>query len=166
VTPTAAPSMDIQVSSNFERLLFDLHGRDGAALGAAMTSFEANRSVALTPAMRTGAEALFSSARIDAETMTLAMRRASETAAMLLDPHTAIGVAAAYAAELPKEVPVVTLATAHPAKFPDAVERATGMRPPLPRRVGDLFDRAERYDVLPADLGAVQAYVAERATAT
>jgi len=84
---------------------------------------------------------------------------------MALDPHTAIGLAAAHAADLPHEVAIVTLATAHPAKFPDAVERATGMRPLLPRRVGDLFDREERYDLLPNDLAAVQAYIAERARA-
>jgi len=164
VTATAAPSMDIQVSSNFERLLFDLHGRDGAALAAAMKGFEANRSLGLTDAMRSEAAQLFTSARVDPEAMDLAMRRACEGSAMLIDPHTAIGLAAAIDADLPADVPVVTLATAHPAKFPDAVERATGARPSLPRRVGDLFDRHERYDVLPGDLGAVQSYIAERAT--
>ncbi len=165
VTPTAAPSMDIQVSSNFERLLFDLHGRSGTALAAAMGGFEAQRRLDLTRGMRSEASALFASARIDAEAMTLAMRRAYERSAAMLDPHTAIGFAAALAADLPADVPVVTLATAHPAKFPDAVERATGLRPSLPRRVGDLFDRSERYDVLPNDRAAVQAYIAERAVA-
>jgi threonine synthase len=165
VTPTAAPSMDIQVSSNFERLLFDLHGREGVALATAMKGFETARKLALTDAMRSVAGSIFASARIDPESMDLAMRRACEGSAMLLDPHTAIGYAAALDADLPADVPVVTLATAHPAKFPDAVERATGMRPSLPRRVGDLFDRHERYDVLPNDLAAVQAYIAERATA-
>jgi threonine synthase len=164
VTPTAAPSMDIQVSSNFERLLFDLHGRDGAALGQAMKGFESSRKLNLTPAMRVEAARLFTSARIDAETMTLAMRRACEQSGMTLDPHTAIGYAAALAADLPADIPVVTLATAHPAKFRDAVERATGTRPTLPLRVGDLFDREERYDVLPNDLAAVQAHIAARAT--
>ena len=165
VTPTAAPSMDIQVSSNFERLLFDLHGRDGAALAASMKGFEANRTFSLTPAMRTQAAELLVSARIDPESMEMAMRRANEQSAMTLDPHSAIGYAAALAADLPADVPIVTLATAHPAKFRDAVERATGSRPVLPLRVGDLFDRAERYEVLPNDLAAVQAYIAERATA-
>jgi threonine synthase len=165
VTPTAAPSMDIQVSSNFERLLFDLHGRDGAALAGAMGTFDAERKLALSPAMRDEAGGIFASARIDPESMDLAMRRACERSAMMLDPHTAIGFAAAEAADLPADVAIVTLATAHPAKFPDAVERATGMRPTLPRRVGDLFDREERYDVLPGELKAVQSYIAERATA-
>ena len=165
VTATAAPSMDIQVSSNFERLLFDLHGRDGGALAASMKGFEANRKFSLSSAMRAEAAGIFTSARVEPDAMDLAMRRACEGSGMLLDPHTAIGLAAAHAADLPKEVAIVTLATAHPAKFPDAVERATGMRPPLPRRVGDLFDREERYDLLPNDLAAVQAYIAERARA-
>jgi len=165
VTPTAAPSMDIQVSSNFERLLFDLHGRDGDALAASMKGFDASRKFALTPAMRAEAADIFTSARIDPESMEIAMRRAHEGSAMVLDPHSAIGYAAALAADLPADVPVVTLATAHPAKFRDAVERATGRRPLLPLRVGDLFDREERYEVLPNDLRAVQAYIAQRATA-
>ena len=165
VTPTAAPSMDIQVSSNFERLLFDLHNRDGAALAKAMRGFEAERRLVLPAAMLEQAAALFASVRVDADRMALAMRRALDGAGMTIDPHTAIGLAAAHAAQLPAHVPVVTLATAHPAKFPDAVERATGRRPSLPSRVGDLFERAERCDALPPDLAAVQAYVAERATA-
>jgi threonine synthase len=163
VTPTAAPSMDIQVSSNFERLLFDLHGRDGAMLAATMRGFESSRTLALSPALRGGAGELFTSARIDAGRMGEAMRAAWERSGMLLDPHTAIGLAAAQDAALPADVPVVTLATAHPAKFPDAVARATGQHPHLPARVGDLFEREERYDVLPNELAAVQAYVAERA---
>lgn len=163
VTPTAAPSMDIQVSSNFERLLFDLHGRDGAELAAAMRGFEATKSLALTPDMRAQAATLFTSMRVDAEDMAMAMRRAAEDSAMLIDPHTAIGVAAAQATDLAAEIPVVTLATAHPAKFPDAVERAAGQRPQLPPRIGDLFEREERYDVLPATLDAIEGFVAERA---
>ena len=164
VTPTAAPSMDIQVSSNFERLLFDLHGRDGGALATAMRGFEAERRLALSTGMRGEAQALFASARVDAEAMTAAMRRACDRSATLLDPHTAIGLAAVDQVEIPPEVPVVVLATAHPAKFPDAVERATGIRPDLPARIGDLFDREERYDILPATLDAVEGYVAARAS--
>ena len=164
VTPTAAPSMDIQVSSNFERLLFDLHGRDGGALAAAMHGFESSKTLTLTPGMQAEAAGLLASTRVDAEEMALAMRWAAERSEMLIDPHTAIGVAAARDAGLPADVPVVTLATAHPAKFPDAVERATGQRPALPARIGDLFERAERYDVLPATRDAIEGYVAERAT--
>jgi len=163
VTPTAAPSMDIQVSSNFERLLFDLAGRDGAALAGQMRGFESTRAMRLTNAQAEGASALFVSDRIEPGEMSEAMRWASAEAGNVIDPHTAIGLAAARRADLPTEVPVVTLATAHPAKFGDAVERATGMRPSLPGRVGDLFDREERYDVLPATFEAVSGYIAERA---
>jgi threonine synthase len=145
VTPTATPSMDIQVSSNFERLLFDLCGRDGAAMAAQMAGFEASKAMTLTNAQASGAAALFASARIDGDGMAMA-----------------IGLAAARAADLPGDVPIVTLATAHPAKFRDAVERATGVRPSLPQRLSGLFDREERYDKLPATLAAVRGYVLER----
>jgi len=163
VTPTAAPSMDIQISSNFERLLFDLHGRDGSALAGTMAGFERDRRLAVPSAMRAEAAGLFASARVDAAAMTDAMRHAQHDCAMPIDPHTAIGLAAVDQVDLAPEVPVVVLATAHPAKFPDAVERATGLRPALPSRLGDLFDRPERYDTLPADLHAIEAYIAERA---
>jgi threonine synthase len=163
VTPTAAPSMDIQVSSNFERLLFDLNGRDGAALAAQMAGFESTRTMQLTNAQREGAAALFSSCRADAGDMSQAIRWAWEKCGELIDPHTAIGFHAARASGLPKDVPVVTLATAHPAKFPDAVERATGQRPHLPARIGDLFDREERYAELPGDYAAVADYIAQYA---
>jgi threonine synthase len=165
VTPTAAPSMDIQVSSNFERLLFDVGGRDGKALAEQMRGFEASKAMRLTNAQREGAAALFASARADAGQMSEAMRWAWEHCdGEVIDPHTAIGLHAARHAELPADVPIVTLATAHPAKFPDAVERATGIRPTVPRRVGDLFERDERYVELPGDYAAVAAYVAEHAT--
>lgn len=163
VTPTAAPSMDIQVSSNFERLLFDCGGRDGLALAVQMRGFEASETMRLTNAQREGAAALLSSARADANEMSRAMAWAYQECGEVIDPHTAIGLHAARAADLPREIPIVTLATAHPAKFPDAVERATGQRPPLPSRVGDLFDREERCAELPGDYAAVAAYVAEHA---
>ena len=164
VTPTAAPSMDIQVSSNFERLLFDCGGRDGTALAEQMRGFEATRAMRLTNAQREGAAGLITSARADANQMAQAMAWTHSECGEVIDPHTAIALHAARAAELPGDVPVVTLATAHPAKFPDAVERATGQRPPLPSRVGDLFDREERYVELSGDYDAIAAYVAEHAT--
>lgn len=164
VTPTAAPSMDIQVSSNFERLLFDCGGRDGTALAEQMRGFEAAKAMRLTNAQREGAAGLFSSMRADAGDMAQAMRWAAEHCDEIIDPHTAIGLHAARMTDLGRDVPVVTLATAHPAKFPDAVERATGTRPPLPARVGDLFEREERYVELPGEYDAIAAYVAEHAT--
>src|SRR3569623_1826938 len=163
VVATPSPSMDIQVSSNFERLLFDLGGRDGNALREQRRGFEASKAMRLTNAQREGAAPLFASDRVDLDDMSLAMRWAHERAGEVIDPHTAIGLSAARRAELPADVPVVTLATAHPAKFRDAVERATGARPPLPSRLGDLFEREERYDVLPAPIDAVTGYIAERA---
>jgi threonine synthase len=117
VTPTAAPSMDIQVSSNFERLLFDVGGRDGKALAAQMAGFEAGKAMQLTDMQREGAARLFTSARADAHQMAQAIRWAFEGSGELLDPHTAIGLHAARAAGIAPAVPVVTLATAHPAKF-------------------------------------------------
>ena len=164
VTPTAAPSMDIQVSSNFERLLFCEGGRDGAALAEQMRGFEATRAMQLTNSQREGAAVLFSSARVDENAMARAMAFAAEHYGEIIDPHTAIGLHAAHAAGLAPHVPVVTLATAHPAKFRDAVERATGQRPALPARVGDLFEREERFDSLPGEYDAVRDYVAARAT--
>ncbi|EQB02984.1 threonine synthase [Sphingobium quisquiliarum P25] len=164
VVQTATPSMDIQISSNFERLLFDAGDRDGAALAAQMKGFETSRSMRLTNAQRAGAGQLFTSARVDGDAMNMAIRWAFDGAGQIIDPHTAVGLAAARTLELDPSIPVVTLATAHPAKFRDAVERATGMRPPLPPRMGDLFAREEAYAKLPGTFDAVTAYVAERAT--
>ena len=160
--------MDIQVSSNFERLLFDLAGRDpgpvsgaGGRIAGMMAGFEATRAMTIPADMLAGARDLFTSARIDADAMAMALAHAYSRHAMLIDPHTAVGYAAArqVAPELPADVPVVTLATAHPAKFRDAVERATGLRPSLPGRVGNLFDREERFERLPGDYAAVKAFV-------
>ena len=161
VQQTATPSMDIQVSSNFERLLFDAGGRDGRALAQQMAGFERTGVMRLTNAQSEGHAGLMSSDRVDAHAMTDAMRWAFSQAGEVIDPHTAVALAAARRAQL--DVPVVTLATAHPAKFPDAVEQATGARPALPARVGDLFDREERFVTLPATYDAVSAYIFERA---
>ena len=162
VTPTAAPSMDIQVSSNFERLLFDLEGRDGSTTGARMKWFEQMGKMVLSSGMRRKAD-VFASARTDADEMTNAMRWAHDHTGHIIDPHTAIALHAARTSGLPAEIPVVTLATAHPAKFREAVERATGIRPPLPARVGNLFDREERFIVLPGDYSAVRDHVLDHA---
>ncbi|MBB6425072.1 threonine synthase [Sphingopyxis sp. JAI128] len=159
VTPTATPSMDIQVSSNFERLLFDLAGRDGAAITAMMGEFDAKRAMTIPADMLAGARDLFASASIDGDTMALALRWAQERGGQVIDPHSAVGLAAARALNLDADIPVVTLATAHPAKFREAVERATGVRPSLPARLGNLFDREERYTRLPGDYDAVKAFI-------
>jgi threonine synthase len=163
VTATATPSMDIQVSSNFERLLFDLAGRDGPGLAAMMAGFEATKAMTIPEDMRASSRGLISSARIDPDGMALAMRWAHERAGQVIDPHTAIGLGAARVADL-GDVPIVTLATAHPAKFRDAVERATSLRPTLPARIGSLFEREEHFDTLPGTVDAVRDYVSERAT--
>jgi threonine synthase len=156
--------MDIQVSSNFERLLFDLGGRDGKALAEQMAGFESTKAMQLTNAQREGASALFSSARADADEMASTIRWAYEATGELIDPHTACGLFAARTAGIDASVPVVTLATAHPAKFPEAVERATGQRPTLPTRVGDLFEREEKYETLPGTFEAVTEFVAAHAS--
>jgi len=166
VTATAAPSMDIQVSSNFERLLFDMGGRDGAAMAAQMAGFESTKAMQLTNAQREGAAALFSSERADADQMVQAMSWAAQHCGQVIDPHTAIGLHAARTAGIDPAIPVVTLATAHPGKFRDAVERATGVRSGLPTRVGDLFQREERYDKLSGTYDAVREFIEARATPT
>jgi len=166
VIPTATPSMDIQVSSNFERLLFDVGGRDGLALAEQMRGFETSKAMRLTNAQREGASRLFASHRVDADGMNLALRWAYEAAGQVIDPHSAVGLAAALAPDdLAADVPIVTLATAHAAKFRDAVERATGIRPTMPARVGALFDREEAYTRLPGTYEAVTAHIAEHAVA-
>ena len=159
VTPTAAPSMDIQVSSNFERFLHDVGGRDGMAMAQQMRGFEQARAMQLTDAQRDGAATLFASARVDEQDTVRSIREAYENWGEIIDPHTAIGLHAARHSGIAPHVPVVTLATAHPAKFGDAVERATGIRPSLPSRVGDLFAREEAYTELPGTYEAVRDHI-------
>ncbi|MFZ4381490.1 MAG: threonine synthase [Sandarakinorhabdus sp.] len=162
VSPTDAPSMDIQVSSNFERLLFDLAARDGTALAARMAEFEATKRMTLPADQRDTAAKLFTSYRIDAAEMVETMRWAQAHTGEILDPHTAIGLAAARRDT--GMASMVTLATAHPAKFPAAVLAACGIEPALPARLADLMRRPERFDIEPAQLQAIEAYVAARAT--
>jgi threonine synthase len=162
VTATASPSMDIQVSSNFERLLFDMSGRDGAAIKTAMDSFALTKNMALPPAWQAGMRGLFASACADEDETTFMLRHIFDKSGMILDPHTAVGMSAAINADVPMDIPVVTLATAHPGKFRDAVERATGQRPQLPARAQGLFDRTERFDRVPGDLEKLKTYIAQR----
>ncbi len=162
VTPTSAPSMDIQVSSNFERLLFDIGGRDGVAMAEQMAGFDTARAMQLTQAQRDGAD-LFVSARADETDTAQAMRLAYEQWGQVIDPHTAIGLHAARTLTIDPAIPVVTLATAHPGKFRDPVEQATGIRPGLPARIGDLFAREEHYVELPGDYETVRDHILEHA---
>ena len=168
VTATITPSMDIQVSSNFERLLFDAGGRDGSAMAAQMQAFEATKAMTLTNAQAEGASALFTSARADQVETARALQWAYRSAGQVIDPHTGVGLhcAQAVAASVPVGVPIVTLATAHPAKFPDAVERAVGVRPSLPARVGDLFGREESFIALAGDYATTRDHVLSHAAST
>lgn len=159
VTATITPSMDIQVSSNFERLLFDCGGRDGAAIADQMRRFDADKAMHLTNSQREAAAALFSSARADQDETTRALQWAWRGAGQVIDPHTGVGLHAALATDIDLGVPIVTLATAHPAKFRDAVERALGLRPSLPARVGDLFGREEHFTEIGGDYGAARDFV-------
>ncbi|NCP17657.1 MAG: threonine synthase [Erythrobacter sp.] len=160
---TITPSMDIQVSSNFERLLFEANGRDAAALGAQMDGFGSSKALTLDPRQREGIAALFSAERATPGQTLKAMRWAYESCGEVIDPHTAVGLHAARSERLDPAVPVVTLATAHPAKFPDAVEQAIGQSAPLPARTGDLFSLEERFEALPADYDTVRDHIAARA---
>ncbi len=162
VAPSLSPSMDIQVSSNFERLLFELLGRDGAATAATMAAFRTSGRMPVPDAAWRLASAQFVGHRLDDAGTLAEIRRLHAECGYLADPHTAIGVATARAWAV-KGVPMVAMATAHPAKFPDAMQQATGIRPPLPPRLADLYERDEIFTRLPADLAAIEAQV--RATA-
>lgn len=166
VAQTLAPSMDIQISSNFERLLFDMLGRDGGAVAAKMNQLRDHGTFSIEPEAIDQVRHLFAAHRADECPTLEAMKRVHEDLGELLDPHTAIGLVSAQreleATPGLRTMPMVVIGTAHPAKFPDAVERATGVRPALPAHLADLFDREEKYDVLPNELSAVQAYVRQR----
>ena len=160
VVPTLSPSMDIQISSNFERLLFDMNNRDGGATTEQLNQFRQTGKLSVEPDQfaKWIAPTFRAHRANDAETLAV-MKRIHGESGMLVDPHTAVGIASAEACAEPG-VPTITLATAHPAKFPDAVKRATGVHPALPDHVADLFDREERIVNLPNDLQAIEAFVA------
>ena len=159
VEPSLSPSMDIQVSSNFERFLFDLLGRDADALRAKMQSFKQSGSFTLDDAQMKTARETFEARRCsDAQTIIMMAECYKETGYMI-DPHTAVGLFAAWAAERDPAIPLVALACAHPAKFPDAVQKATGIHPPLPPHLADLYERKEIFTVLPNDQTQLQDFV-------
>jgi threonine synthase len=156
VRATMSPSMDIQVASNFERLLYDLCGGDGAEVARLLAGFAAGGSLEVSGDALGRARELFDAAKVEEAETAATMAEVLATAGQLVDPHTAVGICAGRACRLDRSTPLVMLATAHPAKFPDAVEKATGVRPALPDRLADLYERPERYAVLPNDLATVQ----------
>jgi threonine synthase len=160
VVPSLSPSMDIQVSSNFERLLFEINGRDGGMTAEQLQRFRASGSLSVEADQRAEhLDGVFTSARLDdGETLDV-IQRTYESTGMLLDPHSAVGVGAVQRVRSSIAGPIVSLATAHPAKFPEAVERATGIRPPLPTHLADLMERTEHITHLPNDLAAVETFV-------
>ncbi|MCB1038908.1 MAG: threonine synthase [Acidimicrobiales bacterium] len=159
VHPTISPSMDIQVSSNAERLLFELYERNPMLLADRMAEFRDEGRVETGDTRLASVTEVFDGAAFDDDQTRAEIRRTYEATGQILDPHTAVGVAAARAARRNPDVPMICLATAHPAKFPDAVEAAIGIRPDLPEHLADLFDRPESYETMPADLAALQAHV-------
>lgn len=167
VEPTISPSMDIQVASNFERLLFDMHGRDGAEIRRLMSDLDKSGGFTVSPNALADTKQLFAAGKAD-ETATKAMLKTAFVAGngLLVDPHTAVGLVVAAAQRksgtLPAETPLVTLSTAGAAKFPDAVKAATGQHPALPPRMADLFERPERQTVLANDYAKVRTFIETR----
>jgi threonine synthase len=159
VQPSLSPSMDIQVSSNFERLLFELLDRNPDATRQTMLDFRRTGRMSIADPTWHRVRRLFLGFRLDDPGTEAEIRRLHAATGYLADPHTAIGIAAARALPCAGGVPLVALATAHPAKFPDAMQQATRHRPPLPPRMADLFERKERFTVLPNDLSIVEATV-------
>jgi threonine synthase len=159
VVPTLSPSMDIQVSSNFERLLFEMNDRDGGMTAEQLQHFRAAGRLDIEGDQFTRwIEPVFRAARFDDEATLRIIADVFARTGELVDPHTAVGVGAARV-HAESGIPMITTATAHPAKFPDAVEQATGHRPVLPEHLADLFDRRERTRLLPNDLAAVERFV-------
>jgi len=164
VTATTSPSMDIQVSSNFERLLFEAHDRDADAVRRLMASLKQTGAFTLETGPLEAIRSDFDAGRADEDEVTRTIQQVARDHAMLIDPHTAVGVAVARK-QAGSEGPMIVLGTAHPAKFPDAVEQASGERPGLPPRLADLFEREERFTTLPNDLGTLQSHIIDAVSA-
>ncbi len=162
VSPTMSPSMDIQVSSNFERLLFEAVGRDGAGVQRLMDGLAQSGGFTIPTAGLESIRRLFSAGRASEAETAGTIKSTWEVAGYLPDPHTAVGISVAQS-HIGGKVPVVTLATAHPAKFPAAVKAAAGIEPPLPVWLAGLNERPERYDILGNDQGEVESYILARA---
>ncbi|MEX0582486.1 MAG: threonine synthase [Sneathiella sp.] len=161
VDPTISPSMDIQVSSNFERFLADLYGRDGAAVAKLMEKLDREGGFSVNMARLN--ESIFAAGRCDEEETFATIRKTLAESAKLVDPHTAVGLFVGEKCRKNLKTPLVALSTAHPAKFPDAVEKASGERPGLPKHMADLFERDERLIDLPNDIDRVKSYIKEQA---
>ena len=159
VIATTSPSMDIQVSSNFERLLFDAYGRDAPAVRALMGSLAQSGRFMVSAQALKELRSLFTADRADEQECAAEIRAWMREADYCVDPHTAVALAVAEKETRDPSVPMVVLSTAHPAKFPDAVKAACGFVPALPDRLADLAKRKERITVLPADQAAVERYV-------
>lgn len=166
VMPTTSPSMDIQVSSNFERLLFEAYGRDGAEVRRLMASLHQSRAFAIADEPLARMRNEFAAEAVDEEAVAAEMAATKRASGYTLDPHSAVGVSAARAllGEDPA-TPVVALATAHPAKFPDAVVKATGERPGLPPHLAELMAGTERFTVLPNDPAVIERFIRTHARA-
>jgi threonine synthase len=165
VSPSLSPSMDIQVASNFERLLFELKGRNGAAVAQAIAAFRRDGALPPDDQAWRAAGKLFAGQRVDDAGTLAEIGNTYKRTGRLIDPHTAVAVAAARA-ELARDrslAPMVALATAHPAKFADAVERATGVAPPMPDALAAVMGKPERGILLPNDIAAVSRFIRERA---
>ena len=161
VTPTTSPSMDIQISSNLERLLFELFNRDGKKVDEMLGEFREKKTISIDPDIRKALSNQWNGACFTDDEVKRCISEEANNSGIVLDPHSAIGVLAARECRKDKSIPMVALATAHPAKFPDAVEDATGIRPELPAHLADLLDRPEQYTQQPNDLITVQNYIEE-----
>ena len=159
VVATSSPSMDIQVSSNFERLLFEATGRDAAAVRAMMASLAQSGRFSLSSEALSRIRALFNADRADEEETAATIRTTLRETSRLIDPHTAVGLAVAEKETRDPAVPMIVLGTAHPAKFPEAVEAACGVRPGLPDWLSDLPERPERATAMPVDQAAIEKFI-------
>lgn len=159
VQPTTSPSMDIQVSSNFERLLFDANGRDPKPVRAAMASLAQSQRFAVSPRALSEIRASFTADRADEEEVAATIRTVLRETGRFVDPHTAVGIAVAEKEVRDPAIPMIVLSTAHAAKFPDAVEAACSARPALPDWLADLDQRPERVTALPADPTKIEQFV-------
>jgi len=159
VVATTSPSMDIQVASNFERILFETGGRDDNSIRSMMGSLGQSGRFALPGQSLSALRGLFTASRADEEETAAAIRTQLRETGRFIDPHTAVGVAVAEKEARDPEMPMVVLSTAHAAKFPDAVEAACGQRPLLPEWLGDIYARPERVTTLPVDQAAVERHI-------